>query len=411
MLLLKYLPEVAAALIFIMMSTQMPQFGTILILSEVGLVGLLFLTRPVVFLETMVRWWPLLLAPVLAMISALWSELPGISARYGAQFLFTAFLGVLLARLMTPTRFVWAFFLAMFVFCVLSVLSGRQGHSFEGMVPIGLTGSKNQMALAAQVLLLSALAVLMMRQVATPLRWLAVLAILLALYLVARTSSATAIVMTAVGSIMLIGLWFSQRLPPGGRVAAIVGALIILAPFSALVPEIIDGVNYFIYDTLNKDPTLTGRTLLWARADDLIERRPLLGYGYQAIWMGESYDSIGLMRMTGMSDGRQFHFHHQFRQIAVDTGLVGLTALVGAIIAAGFAALRQFILHPSVATSFFFVMFLLTVARGFGDVVLGPFTMHTVLFFSAAAYAFWQPQQVQAPAGVLASPRLRRAAA
>jgi exopolysaccharide production protein ExoQ len=411
MLLLKYLPELAAVLIFIMMSTQLPGIGPFLVLGELALVALLFVFRPAVFIETLLRWWPLLLAPILAVVSALWSEVPALSARYGAQFLFTAFLGVLLARLMTPRRFVWMFFIAMFIFCVLSVLSGRDGPSAEGRVLIGLTGSKNQIGLAGQVLLLSALAVLMMRQAAAPLRWLAVLAIPLALFLVVGARSATATVMTLAGVAALFGLWFAQRLPPGGRVAAIVSAVLVLAPLSALTPELIQAVDHFVYDTLGKDPTLTGRTLLWARADDLIARRPFFGYGYQAIWMGESFDSIGLMRLTGMDDGRQFHFHHQFRQTAVDTGVIGLVALAGSIIAAGLAALRQFLLYPSVATSFFLITFLLTVARGFGDVVLTPFSMHAVLFFAAAVYAFWRPQQIAATAGSASLSRLRRAPA
>jgi O-antigen ligase len=98
----------------------------------------------------------------------------------------------------------------------------------------------------------------------------------------------------------------------------------------------------------------------------------LLGYGYQSIWMGDSTETIALQRMTGITDGRQFHFHHQFRQIAVDTGYVGLVAFVGVLIATFFAGMRQLLLHPSVPTSFFFILFMLMATRSFTDVIIAP---------------------------------------
>src|SRR5690606_9284199 len=138
--------------------------------------------------------------------SAFWSDLPMTSARYGAQYLFTAFVGVLLARLMTPQRFVSVFLASMFVFCVLCILNGRHGVSAEGLVLIGLTGSKNQLAYAAQLLLFAGLAVLMLRNISILLRWLAVLSLPLALYLLQGTNSASAVVASAGGAVVLLGM-------------------------------------------------------------------------------------------------------------------------------------------------------------------------------------------------------------
>ncbi|MGE0741564.1 MAG: O-antigen ligase family protein [Hyphomonadaceae bacterium] len=392
MILLAYLPEIAGVLLFALMATQVAEIGPYLILVDLALVGMLFVFRTRTFLETLARWWPVLLAPALALASTAWSEAPMTSLRYGAQFLFTCLIGVVLARLMTPKRFVCAFLVSMFIFCLACLAYGRQGASAEGMVLIGLTGSKNQMGFAAQLLIMSGLAVLMMRDIHAALRWLAVLALPLGVALLLGANSATALLMAAGGSAALVGLWFAQRLPPGGRLATLVGGLLILSPLALLAPEINAFINHFVFDTLDKDPTLTGRTFLWQRADDLIAQRPLLGYGYQAIWMGDSTETIALQRLTGMTDGRVFHFHHQFRQVAVDTGLAGLLAFVGMVLAVGFAALRQTLLYPSVATSFFFVIFMLMIARAFTDTILQPFNMHTLLFFAACTYAFWRPQ-------------------
>lgn len=407
MILLTFLPEISTGLMLIFMGTQVPQIGPILILLELGLVGLLLIFRTRTFIETLTGWWWLLLMPALCMISALWSELPAMSARYGAQFLFTAFVGVLLARLLTPRRFVIVMCVAMFAFVIMSIIFGRQGPSAEGMVLIGLTGSKNQMGYAGQLLFLAGLAVLLMGNISIRLRWIAALALPLGAFIVAGTHSATAVLMTFGGSVVLWTLWFSQRLPPGGRLWTLVGLVVVVTPFIALIPEIIAFINHFIFDTLNKDPTLTGRTVLWDVADDLIRRRPVFGYGYMSFWMSESPDSMRIKHLFGIADGRTFHFHHQFRQVAVDTGLIGLVAFSGALVAAGVAAVRQVLLRPDVATSFFFVIYALMVARAFTDILITPFSMHTILFFAALTYAFYRPQEAVAEGSVQARARRR----
>ena len=409
MALLYFLPEIAAFLIFFMMATQVPQVGAILVLAELGLVGLLLVLRGRVALETVLKWWPLLLAPMLAPLSALWSDAASATFRYGAQFLLTAFVGVLLARLIPPRRFMIVFMLSMFFFCIGCILYGRQGMSAEGPVLIGLTGSKNQLGYASQLLILSALGVLLLKDVSQWLRWIAMAAMPLGLLVLLGVNSATALLMGIGGPILLFGLWFAERMTPGARLATLLGVAVMLVPLLLLIPEALQAWDHFLYDTLDKDPTLTGRTFLWARADDLIARRPWLGYGYQAIWMGDSTDTIALQRMTGITDGRTFHFHHQFRQVAVDTGLIGLAAFCGALIAVGLNGLRQLLLYPSVPTSFFFIVFSLMTARAFTDLIISPFNVHMVLFYAACTYAFWRPQEAPAVTPAFSWRRLRPA--
>ncbi|HTZ59986.1 MAG TPA: O-antigen ligase family protein [Acidobacteriaceae bacterium] len=51
----------------------------------------------------------------------------------------------------------------------------------------------------------------------------------------------------------------------------------------------------FLFSLLGKDVTLTGRTGIWSAVLESIGKRPLLGYGYQAFWLGlegESYRVI-----------------------------------------------------------------------------------------------------------------------
>jgi len=406
---IRFFPEIAAFLIFFMMAMQATPFSTLVVLAELALLGLLILLRAQAAVQTALKWWPLLLMPILAALSTFWSEATMTTLRYGMQFLFTAFVGVLLARLMTPRRFLIVFMLSMFAFCVASVVYGRQGASFEGPVLIGLTGSKNQMGYAAQLLILSGLAVLLLHGVPRWMRALAALGLPVGAYILLGVQSATALLMGIGGAAVLLVLWFTERMQPGGRLAALLGAAVIATPLLLLVPEALAAWDHFLFDTLDKDPTLTGRTLLWAQADEFIARRPVLGYGYQAVWMGDSSETTGLKRMFRVVDGRTFHFHHQFRQVAVDTGLVGLAAFVGALVAVGVSGMRQLLLHPSLPTSFFFIVFALMTARAFTDLIISPINVHMVLFYAACTYAFWRPEGAPAPAPALSWRRLRPA--
>lgn len=394
------LPEAATALVIVLMTMQLPFLGPLPVLAMLGLFGLLVAARPAEALSTFLRWWPLLFVPLLAFVSFLWSDLPAVSARYGFQLLFTAFMGVLLARLVPPHRFIIMMFISMFVFCLLSIASRKQGVSVDGMVLIGLTGSKNQMALAGFNLLLPSIAVALMTQ--TP-RWIRLAAIpgaLLGLLVIAITSSATAVLLAAAAGPGLIALFIMERFTPAGRVGAFLVVGIIAVPAIFLAPEISNAINTFMSEVLGKDPTLTGRTYLWEQAQQLIERRPLQGYGYQAIWMGESADTLGLLRWAGISDGRSFHFHNTYLQVGVDVGLIGVAVLAATFAWTIFAGVRQAILAPNIAASFFFISVVLAVVLSFTDVILAPMQPRTLLLFACAVYVLARP-----PAQPQAAPR------
>jgi exopolysaccharide production protein ExoQ len=68
----------------------------------------------------------------------------------------------------------------------------------------------------------------------------------------------------------------------------LLGALSVVTVMIVATPDLLLSV-------LGKDSSLTGRTGIWSAAIDSISRRPLLGYGYQAFWLGlegESYRVI-----------------------------------------------------------------------------------------------------------------------
>ncbi|MBY0564141.1 MAG: O-antigen ligase family protein [Hyphomonadaceae bacterium] len=394
MIVLAFLPEIASFLLLVITAMQMPQWGAVLVLSQFAIAGMLILRYTRAFLDALMRWWWLLLLPLLALVSAFWSDLPLTSVRYAVQLIFTVVVGIALARLLAPERYIQILMLALLVFAVASIASGLRGESANGMVLIGLAGSKNAFAFMILPLLLASIALLLIPTTPTPLRWLAAIAAPLAAYLVFQANSATALLSAVVGCALLIIVWLGHRLTPAARVGAFAWAAIVLLPITALTPEIRQAFNDFMIYDLGKDPTLTGRTFLWERADALIEQSPVVGHGYRAIWMGESTESIALRRISGQEDGRAFNFHDQFRQIAVDLGYLGVIFLGIALIVPLIAGFRQYILSPSMVTSFFFVLQILTIGRALIEVTyFGPFSANTLTQCAAWVYAFWAPMK------------------
>jgi len=407
---LEYLPDLLAVTIIIFMSMRLFGVGPLTALIWLGAAGALIVYRRVDFGRTLLRWWPLLLAPAMAMFSFIWSDAPGVSFRYGAQLLFTCFLGVLIANVLSPTRFTIALFVGTFAFCVMSILSGRQGASDSGLVLIGLTGSKNQMTFIANILLASSFAVMFIRDSAPQVRLLAPIGALIGAYVIFQGDSATAAVISLASTGLFLAFCLGEKLTPMTRVSLIVVIALIVAPIYLIQDEIARAISNFMSEVLHKDATLTGRTYLWERANELIAQRPLLGYGFQAIWLGETSDTIGLLRWSGKTDGRTFNFHNTYLQMAVDIGIVGASLLALTIIATTVAGLFKFIQRPNVAESFVFSFFITMISRSFTEVVLVPFTSQTLVLFVCATYCFrTATETVQAgPATAAAKPRYRR---
>jgi len=86
-------------------------------------------------------------------------------------------------------------------------------------------------------------------------------------------------------------------------------------------------ISFWLYG----DWTFSGRTAIWEFANYEIARRPLLGWGYQAFWLGQSItDAPGWIKT--MPAG-----HSGYVDTMVDLGYVGLILLISFIVATLYA--------------------------------------------------------------------------
>jgi exopolysaccharide production protein ExoQ len=141
-------------------------------------------------------------------------------------------------------------------------------------------------------------------------------------------------------------------------------------------------------DLFDKDPTLTGRTYLWYRADQLIAERPLLGRGFYAFWLQGNTDAEGLWRYAGITSRGGFSFHNTGVEILVQLGWLGLvTVLLTVLIGLGLL-LRRFIRRPNLALCIWMSILLYELVRTPIEAVgMAPFYFSTILTFAALAAA------------------------
>jgi len=80
-----------------------------------------------------------------------------------------------------------------------------------------------------------------------------------------------------------------------------------------------------VLTALGRDPTLTGRTLIWALVLGKISVHPVIGYGVNAFWRGRSAEYADIWQIMRWPTP---HSHNGFLDLALDLGLVGIGVFV-----------------------------------------------------------------------------------
>jgi O-antigen ligase len=99
--------------------------------------------------------------------------------------------------------------------------------------------------------------------------------------------------------------------------------VLLVAFFSVAV--VVVGWPDFLFALLGKDVTLTGRTEIWSAVFDSIAKRPLLGYGYQAFWLGLQGESYRVILAVSWVLAQA---QNGFLDVMLEMGAVGLTVVL-----------------------------------------------------------------------------------
>ena len=92
----------------------------------------------------------------------------------------------------------------------------------------------------------------------------------------------------------------------------------------ALILVVLVGINYGAVATMfGKDPTLSGRTDLWAAVVDAIKMHPWFGYGYSVFWSKPGAETL-LTASRAKYGAMPVHAHNGYLDLALDLGFVGV---------------------------------------------------------------------------------------
>lgn len=266
----------------------------------------------------------IILLVFLALLSSIWSFKPSSTLIRGIGLLGATVVGVYVAYRYTLREILmilWTSSVLMLIASIIAIAVFPEygivrdewsvGTSYEAAYR-GVFHNKNTLAI---VMLLAAITFLycssIFRQERSKLRYpnYVFLVLALAVLIVAHSVSVyltTASVTLGTASLVLIARSRMMRLPFALLAIWMVSMVLVLF-FSN--PAMITTI-------LGREPTLTNRTVIWAFAFQMIEARPLLGYGYGVFW-----DSVG--SILGVVNA-----HNGYLTVVLDLGLIGAVLLL-----------------------------------------------------------------------------------
>lgn len=266
--------------------------------------------------------WALVL---LAVASVSWSVAPQLTSRRTPALILTTVAGFALAA-----RFGWARLAEVLgaAFAVLVVGSfllavavpswGRMTTLFPGAWR-GLWNEKNALGdhMTAGVCVLVAAAVL------NPARrrlWTGFALGALALIVLSTSKTSLVTLMVGMGTLVLVA--GVRR----GGVAAVAAVFTAVVGLSLVIGAVLFASDK-LFLLLGKDPTLTGRTIVWAAAERLMVQSPRLGFGYGAVWDDPSPGGP-IAWIVKAAHWRPHHAHNVWIELRLALGWAGFWAFV-----------------------------------------------------------------------------------
>ncbi|WP_088240572.1 O-antigen ligase family protein [Calothrix rhizosoleniae] len=307
-------------------------FSPILFLGIYVITAILILEYRQIFLQftRSVAWkniWIWLLAGM-AIASVLWTIEPDITLRRSILLLGTTVFGAYIAvryNLREQLELLsWVFgsiIILSFVFAIAlpntGIMTFQEGGAHAGAWR-GVMTHKNLlgriMVLSSMVFLLRGISLSPTKQKYHWIPWLGYgLSILLILLCTSKTALIVSLTLTTI--IPLYRTWrrnYTQVMPFMIAVILVVGSTAIL---------IFDQLDV-IATTLGRDLTLTGRTNIWIAMWDIIQERPLLGYGLNAVW--QNWNNEATAYLWKQLEWECPYGHNGFMDLLAELGFSGL---------------------------------------------------------------------------------------
>ncbi len=294
---------------------------------------------------------------VMMFLSVVWSNFPGISFRRCFRSVGTlpVVLVVLteddpLEAISVLLRRVYYLIIPLSVVAIKYFRNIGVGYTWDGTEEmwVGLTKDKNNLG---QIAVICAIVCVwhILRNWPKKKRSIDWLAFIPALWLLrgsATAHSGTAIVGFVIGAAGLFGLQLVKRRAAHAKriiLMATIGFLV-LAPTIDLALALFDTTPAnILFETTGRNATFSDRTFLWKDLLDIAAKRPVLGVGFGAFWVGPAgYDLYPMPNWSSVTHTwRPGEGHNGFIDVYVELGVVGLALTFFVICSAFTGALRD----------------------------------------------------------------------
>lgn len=111
-----------------------------------------------------------------------------------------------------------------------------------------------------------------------------------------------------------------------------------------------------ILGSIGKDTTLTGRSEIWPAVLEMIEKKPLLGYGYGAFWFGS--DTSGATYVQESVGWTTPSAHNGFLDLWLAVGLIGVLIFIAGLLSSFFKAIYLIRLNKMVENNVWLLIYL-----------------------------------------------------
>ena len=260
---------------------------------------------------------------VLATASILWSQDPTASLQRVAYLLVTTCFGLYLVERFSPRQLMQVVMItgaiaiigSLFLAVALPRYGIFTGRAEESSGWQGIYSHKNTLGLMTMYFLAPAL---FLPVNGTREKLWRFLYIGSSIFLVAMSRSRGAWIMTASLLAFALIITVGSRLKPGERAAAYWALGVVLVVTAATVWALLP----VILGALHKDMTLTGRTTIWSVLLTSFAKRPWLGYGYSAFWVGTKGESANAI--YALHWPRLGYAENGVLELALELGAVGV---------------------------------------------------------------------------------------
>lgn len=397
------------------------QFGAPMLLVFIAATAGYIALRPREWMQALGRSSFLLLIPLTALASTLWSIDRAATLRASVQLALTLFASFAIGSSRNMEDSIVGVFVATGLYILTSFMFGHSVLSAGEVAFSGLNGGKNFMAENAGTAAIAASGALIIAATRRRAGLLTVVLIGMALdlYVVALARSAGTVVAIGIALAAFYALAVFSGLTRTQRVTAVILLALIVTPVLLNISGISAALTDSAFRFFKKDSSLTGRVYLWYRAHIYIREAPLLGRGYGAFWRQGNADAEGLWAYFSIANRSGFNFHNAFFENMVNMGYVG-TALFFTAVAGGVASLAACIVRsPSVPIAFWSAYSIYELSRSgieaLGPLPFSPTTMLLVAAFTAAGTQLSRRRETTGhavgprPARGFDAPRLGRA--